>query len=149
MPKETDAFEVGQGPSKTLDEIGKGKGIERMSESDIIAAKETAKLEEFMNQVLTVVVAADGTPGALPVICPTVNGINQPIIRGNEQKIKRKYVEALARSRITNYEQRVEDAARPENIQMNEITAITYPFSVLQDPHRNGGKWLQAILAQP
>ena len=146
MAKEINAAEVASGESKTLGEIGEGKGIEKVTDPNVVAA---AKLEEFMNQVLTVVVAKDGTPGALPVICPTVNGINQPIIRGNQQQIKRKYVEVLARSRITNYEQQVLDPAKPENIQMNEITAITYPFSVVQDPHRNGGKWLQAILAQP
>ena len=63
--------------------------------------------------------------------------------------VKRKYVEALARGRTTKYEQKTMDPSRPENIQMAEKTALTYPFSVLHDPNPKGRAWLKAILAQP
>lgn len=145
MSKEKEAGEVKNGPNLTLDEVGQGKGVEKVSETEFMAVE---KLEAFMNEPIRVVVSKDGTPGALPVIVVTVNGVNQAIIRGREQTIKRKYVEALARSRITNYEQEVPDPRKPENIQMNDITAITYPFSVLGDSDI-GRQWLQAILDQP
>lgn len=145
MPKEHDA-EVKSGAAFTLDEIGEGKGIETVKD---VEAKAAMELEKFMNDILEVVVHEDGQPGSLDVILLTVNGTNQPIIRGRVQKIRRKYVESLARSRITAYEQRVMDPTRPENIQMIPKVALTYPFSVRKDPSRNGAAWLDAILSTP
>lgn len=144
--KEIEAGETTSGKSKTLSEHGNSKGVEKVSDSDF---ERSAKLEEFMNQILTVIVAKNGTPGSYDVITPNVNGVNQPIILGSEQKIKRKYVESLARSRITNYEQDVPDPRKPENFVMRDITALTYPFSVIHDPHPRGREWLQSILDQP
>lgn len=145
MAKEREAGEAPKGRSLTLDEVGEPGPIEKVSETEFI---ETAKLEAFMQEELKVVVAVDGTPGALPVVVITVNGKNQPIIRGRAQLIRRKYVEAMARSRITNYEQEVPDPRKPENIQMIDKTAMTYPFTVAGDSDI-GVEWLNAILAQP
>lgn len=129
-----------------MGEIGDPGPIEKVSESNFVAE---AELEQFMNEVLTVVVADSTEDGALDIICPSVNGVNQPIIRGHEQKVRRKYVEALARSRITKYTQRVIDPTRPDNIQMQERTSLTYPFTVVHDPNPKGRAWLKGILAQP
>lgn len=139
---------LAKGKVGTLDEIGAKEGIERVTENDFAKA---AELEAFMNEMLTVVVhpAAAAEEGALEIILPNVNGLNQPIIRGKEQNIKRKYVEVLARCRTTKYVQKVPDLTRPENVQMEEKTALTYPFVVIKDPNPNGREWLKAILAQP
>lgn len=147
--KAKEAEEVASGRNMTLGEIGDGKGIEVQSERDIVKMKAAAELEEFMNQILTIEVMKDGMQGAYTVITPNVNGLNQPIIRGRVQEVKRKYIEVLARSRITNYEQEVPDGSKPDVIQMNDITSITYPFRILKDPHPRGGEWLQSILDQP
>jgi len=140
--KKTDATDVPNGPDLTLDEVGEGKGIEKAEENDILT-------EAFMNEVLTVVVHQDGVPGSYPVVVVNVNGKNQAVVRGRPQRIKRKYVEALARSRVTRYEQETLDPTRPENIQMKDITALTYPFTVEDDPNPDGRPWLQSILNQP
>ncbi|MFH1744436.1 MAG: hypothetical protein ABIH23_35990 [bacterium] len=147
--REKEAFEAKSGRNMTLSEIGDGKGIEVQSEQDIIKLKEKADLEAFMNQVLEIEVMKDGTQGAYTVITPNVNGINQPIIRGRVQRVKRKYVEVLARSRITNYESHTPDTSKPDVITMVDITTPTYPFRVLNDPHPRGYEWLQAIMDQP
>lgn len=146
--KETDATseELGKGRALDQNEIGNPGPIEKVTENDFV---KTAELEAFMNDVLTVLVHQDPSDNAVENPCPSVNGINQPFIRGVEQKVKRKYVEALARGRVTKYEQRVTDASRPENVQMIERTALVYPFSVLHDPSPNGKAWLKAILQQP
>ena len=89
---ETNAETAATTDRKTLKEYGDGKGIEKQSESDILT-------EAFMNDILTIVVSKDGTAGAYDVITPNVNGVNQLIVRGIPQEVKRKYVEALARSR--------------------------------------------------
>lgn len=130
----------------TLEELGAKEGIEVVAEKDFIAS---AKLEAFMNEKLKIMVHPDTQDGSLEVIVPNVNAVNQPIIRGQECLVKRKYVEALARGRTTKYVQKVIDASKPENIQMEERTVLTYPFAVLEDPNSLGREWLQNIVAQP
>lgn len=142
---EKQATEVASGQSMTLSEIGKG-GVEKVEEFDPARA---IAVEAFMNELVTVLVYPDGQPGALDVITITCNGVNQPIVRGREQQIKRKYVEILARSRITNYVQEVLDPQRPESIQMKPLAALTYPFAVRRDDNPYGSAWLEAILKQP
>jgi len=133
-----------KGKSIPLSEIGETEPIEKVAEDNFVKA---AELEAFMNDSLTIVVHPTTEDGSLDVLTPTVNGLNQPIIRGVQSKIKRKYIEALARCRTTKYVQQVMDPSRPENIQMTERTAITYPFSVIHDPSPVGRQWLESILA--
>jgi len=137
---------LAQGKSMSLGEIGDPGPIEKVAENDFI---KSAQLEAFMQEVLTILVHPSSEEGALDIAPPQVNGLNQPIIRGVESKVKRKYVEALARCRVTKYEQRVQNASRPENIQMVEKCTLSYPFAVLHDPNPNGRAWLEAIMSQP
>jgi len=137
---------LSQGKAMSLGEIGDPGPIEKVAEINFI---KTAQLEAFMNEVLTILVHPSSEEGALDIAPPQVNGLNQPIIRGVESKVKRKYVEALARCRVTKYEQRVQDPSRPENIQMCERTVLSYPFAVLHDPSPRGRSWLEAIVSQP
>ncbi len=133
---------LGQEEAFSLGEVGDKGSIEQAAETDII-------MESFMNDMLEIEIHSDGREGSLDVVTPAVNGVNQPIIRGRAQRVKRKYVEALARGRVTDYEQRVHNPAEPANIQMVPKTTLAYPFAVLNDPHPNGRAWLDNILAQP
>lgn len=138
---------LGKEDSRGIGEIGRTAPIERVSENDF--AKDM-DLEAFMHQELTIVMASGSGKDewANPVEVPSVNTVNQPIIRGAECRVKRKYVEALARCRYTDYEQNVHDSSKPENIQMEPVTSLCYPFTVIEDPHPNGREWLKAILAE-
>jgi hypothetical protein len=147
MGKATEAHSdaLGKGKSVNLSEIGlESAGIEPVSENDIGLEDQAA----FMNDLLTIVVTESNEKDSLPVVVPSVNGINQPIVRGQKQKIKRKYVEALARCTHTRYEQSALDPSRPENIQMVAKKALVYPFVIYDDPHPHGREWLQAILRE-
>lgn len=137
--------DLGKARPLNLGEIGDPPPIEQVSENDFVNA---ARLEAFMNEILTVIVHPDANDNAVEVPCPSINGVNQPFIRGVEQKVKRKYVEGLAAGRVTVYEQKVPDASRPENIQMVERKALKYPFSVLHDPNPVGREWLKGLLAR-
>jgi len=137
---------LGKGKAMDLGEIGDPGPIEQTAEKDFV---KSAELEKFMNDIITIIVHESSEEGSLDIATPQVNGLNQPIIRGVESKVKRKYVEALARNRITKYVQRVQDPSKPENIQMVEKTTLACPFAVLHDPHPNGRKWLEAILNTP
>ncbi len=140
-----EAVDVASGLPLSINEIGKGKGVELVTENDVVAVAQ----EAFLNEPVKINVHADSAQGALDVVVVTVNGINQPIIRGRDQVIKRKYVAALARSRVTNYEQQVPDPRQPENIQMLPKVTLTYPFTVREDKNPRGAAWLDALLRQP
>jgi hypothetical protein len=142
MARHTEANKVGQDKAYSIGEIGELGPIEQAVEGDI-------DLTAFMEDILVVRVQEDKTPGAIPTISPEVNSVRQNIVRGINQPVKRKYVEAMARSRITDYEQRVINPADPSNIQMVPKTTLSADFVVLQDPHPNGRAWLEQILAQP
>ena len=129
----------------TLDEMGK-EPIEKVSETDLV---DTAELEAFMNEKVLIEVHPTTEDGSLEVILPSVNGVNQPIIRGVAQLVKRKFVEGLARTRTTKYVQQVKDPSKPQNIDMVERTVLSYPFAVMKDDNSKGYDWLKNILKQP
>jgi len=144
--KDIDATQVAPGKSFMLSEVHDHKMVEGVEGENF---NEVISLEAFMNERVLIHVYTDGTGGALEVITPTVNGVNQPIIRGRDQYVKRKYVEVLARSKIITYRQEVADPSRPENIQMTPLPNITAPFVVREDKNPKGRAWLEHILAQP
>ena len=143
--KKTNTEEIKQDDNLTLSEIGKGNGIEVTSEKDMLKKME---IEAFMAEKVMICVHEATEESALEIIVVTVNGKNQAIIRGRDQLVKRKYVEALANSRITTYRQVTPDASKPDAIQMVPKTALTYPFAVIEDKHKYGRAWLQALLNQ-
>lgn len=145
-PKNTDVVNetIAQGKEIPLSEIGVGVDIEKVSDVNF---KDVAELEAFMHEILTIVVHQDRDEGSLDVISPNVGGINQPIVRGVNSKVKRKYVEALARTRTETFIQ-AQDQADLSNIKMVPRAVVTYPFSVINDPNPIGREWLEGILRE-
>jgi len=136
-----------KGKALNLGEIGEAESIEVVSEKNFM---KTAELASFMNEIVTILVHQSSEDGALDFAPVQVNGLNQPMLRGAESKVKRKYVEALARTRTTKYVQQVIDPTRPENIQMKELCTLTYPFAVIHDPSGDfGRRWLEEIVNTP
>lgn len=111
-----------------------------------ITNMDALELEKFMHEEVTIFVHPTRESGSLDVITPNVNGLNQPIVRGKESIVKRKYVEALARCHSIRYEQRVQNPSQPENIQMVEKKVPDYPFDVVSDTKR-GKEWLKKLYA--
>lgn len=110
--------------------------------------RKIAAEEAFMNEMVQIRVSESAVEGALPVIAPNVNGVNQPIARGIPMWVKRKYVEALVRSVETGYKQQVRNPHAPDEIEMVPRTVPSYPFEVLKDPNPKGRAWLDALLHQ-
>lgn len=121
--------------------------IERVT--GVSASEEQMRLEAFMNEIVTVIVAEDTDEEALLVVTVNVNGMNQPIVRGVPTPIKRKYVEALARAKETKYKQTLSDPSDPGSVTMIPRTALAFPFSVEHDPNPQGRAWLREIIKQP
>jgi len=145
--KQTDVHHdnMTQGPAIPSQELGvDSRGIDPVASNDLIPQ---AKLEDFMNDVLTIYIHPSPNKEENPVLIPSVNGINQPIVRGQKSSVKRKYVEALARNRHTGYEQIV-DPLSPEKYKMIPCMVVKDPFTVQHDPSPRGPEWLNRILCE-
>lgn len=139
-----EAFEVSQ---QGVAEIGlRGKGIERVTPHMTEAQME---LEAFMNEEVAVTVAKSGNKEENPVALPSVNGVNQPMPLGVKIRVRRKYIEALAHSRVDIILQ-AED--RPgfqvEGANVQSAVALTHVFNVHNDSEK-GQEWLTRLLAEP
>ncbi len=135
---------AGQAPGIPGNELGQDlRGIEAVAANDLIPQ---AELETFMNQILTIYIHPSQNKEENPVLIPSVNGVNQPIIRGQASKVKRKFVEALARNRHTGYDQTIPDITRPHKYVMVPCMVVKDPFTVQHDPHPRGPEWLKQIL---
>lgn len=139
--------ELLEGEEVIVDEIASTEiGTERQG-IEAVAANKIAD-EAFMEQRVTIMVYPPQQEGDLEIICPSVNGVNQPIFRGKPQTVKRKYVEALARTRTSRYTQEFHPTER-DKYKMVEHKALTYPFALIKDPAGTKGQvWLDKILAE-
>lgn len=141
-----------QGPIG-LDEI-RAKAHSALDVADAVLrpgnmTEEELKLEMFMNEKVIVVIHESPNEEDLPVVCPMVNGVGQPIVRGYPTPVKRKYIEALARAKETRYKQVQMDANDPSSLKMIPRTVLAYPFAIERDDNPNGRAWLRDIIRQP
>jgi hypothetical protein len=105
--------------------------------------------EGFMNELVEVMVHATTDENQAPHVIVNCNGTNQPIIRGVPTKVRRKYVEILARMKETKYSQVTRNPAAPDQIDMVARHGLAYPFELMNDPNPRGRAWLQNVLAEP
>lgn len=111
--------------------------------------KDRAEELAFMDEKVTVMVHETEDPNASVVVPTFVNGRSQYFIRGREALVKRKYVEALARAKETRYRQEYyKDANGNDAVRSIPVTALKYPFSVVEDRSTMGRAWLKKVLAE-
>lgn len=137
-----------------IPEIGKGEVIPSVGEGDR-NFEEAIRQEAFMAEFVTIRMHIDTTPGKLPMVMPQVNGVNQPIPKGVPVRIRRKYLEILARNKREDYEQvamSMEDVVRlPENVNTNRMVGTSMlidGFEVIEDKNPIGREWLNKILLE-
>lgn len=103
----------------------------------------------FMEEELTIQVHDSTNPTDEPIPYVINGGRRQAFIRGREQKVKRKFVEILARMKKTTYTQeKYKDAQGIDGIRNVPHTALVYPFAVVHDPNPRGRDWLKGVLAE-
>jgi len=137
---------IEQAKAKSLPEYSNDQGIEPIAEKDFVKA---AELEKFMHDMVTIVVAVGRDPSDNPVVVPSVNGVNQPIIRGVPVTVKRKYLEALARCTVTKYKQEEPNPQNPDQLNMSAFASAETPFTVIDAPAGSVGiEWITAIMKQ-
>lgn len=111
---------------------------------------EKAAALAFMEEELLVVVHDSTNDNDEPIPAVWNSGRAQYFIRGQHQRVKRKFVEVLARLKITKYTQRLEkDGAGNDTYKNIPHTALRFPFSVIEDPSgQKGADWLKRVLAE-
>jgi hypothetical protein len=129
--------------------VDQGQSIEPILGQDA-ELKRIASEEAFMHEILTVEIQSTGDENAPPNGVLTVNGKHQPWARDIPIKMRRMFVEVLARCKETKY---TPQAPNYENPMASNIpkarTAFALPFNVLEDPNPKGRAWLAAIKSEP
>lgn len=107
------------------------------------------ELEAFMNQELTVIVASNGADDETPTVAVGVNGSFIYLPRDEPIRVKRKYLEVLARAKKTDYDQTLDHSLGERMNKLSQRHVLKYPFTVITDPDGvRGHEWLRSILAQ-
>ena len=117
--------------------------------SQVADLRELAASEAFMNEMVEVMVHSSTDENQAPHVILNCNGTNQPILRGVPMRVRRKYVEILARMKETKYSQVTRNPAAPDQIDMIARHGLAYPFEMLSDENPRGRAWLSNVLAEP
>lgn len=104
----------------------------------------------FMEELVEVHIHTTTDENAEQVFQVFNNGLSETFTRGETKTVKRKFVEGLARSKITTYRQKESIAPDGSKVYAQiPSTGLRYGFSVTRDDHPRGADWLKATLAQP
>lgn len=136
-----------EGPVQGIEIVDDAPIVETVSESRDF--RQLAADESFMNEFVTVMIHSTTDENQAPHVIVNCNGINQPIIRGVPTKVRRKYVEILARMKETKYTQVTPNPAAPDATEMRARHGLAYPFDLIDDANPRGRAWLQNVLAEP
>lgn len=149
---EPEEHQVGQDNPRELKSTGPAsEALEPALIEPVDRPVSTDKLEmlRFMEEEVLVMVHETTNEQDVPIPEVTNDGKNQFFIRGEEQLVKRKFIEILARCKKTAFSQRLQkDGAGNDTYVQIPHTALMYPFSVLQDNNPRGRDWLKAILSE-
>lgn len=102
----------------------------------------------FNEEMIDVVVHESTDKNAELIVDLYCNGVPQRFIRGQTQKVRRKYVEILANARQTSIATRTSAQGADGEVvnRISKHTAVRYPFSVVYDPNPKGAAWLKKLL---
>jgi len=111
--------------------------------------KEWADQMAFNEELVTIRVHESTDKFAENPVEVFCNGIAQRFLRGQDQVVKRKYVEVLARAKMTTYgNQKITIGDGEESYVYPSHTALRYPFAVVEDQNPKGRDWLKSVLAE-
>lgn len=132
----------------TIDEIRDNEKVIIETESLTI---EDSYLNElaFMEEILTIRIEPSADRYSPKFIDVAVNGDTQWLPVGEAVKVKRKYVEVLARSKSDTFITVAPSTSdeNPVNL-LSRNTSQKYPFSVIKDTNPAGYNWLTKVLSQ-
>lgn len=138
---------LGKADEFSIDEIGDGPVNIEVVDKVLTASK--AEQEQFMHEMVTIMIHDSTDENDVELVHVAINGRNQFIRRGYPQRVRRCYVERLARAKKTSFGQNLDE--RRGEAGVNKLTphhALKYPFSVVEDPNPKGAPWLRNLLAE-
>lgn len=134
---------------------GVGAAFEETIDSDVETMAGTGDFqkimseESFMEEELEITLPPQKEDSERPYVEVMVNGKRQFMPKGPIIKVRRKYVEVLARMKETEYDQRQTDPTQPDSIQLVPRTRFVHNFVVHYDPRGDiGAAWLRKIMAE-
>ena len=136
---------VGQDAARELPAEGKARLTPKHFEAVDTVSDEKLALLAFMEEEVTVIVHESTNPTDDPIPEVWNDGIVQRFIRGKEQVVKRKYIEVLARAKVTRYTQ--EELPNRGGYRNIPHTALRYPFTIVEDSEK-GKAWVKRVLAE-
>ena len=156
MPAKTvssEDFKVGQDKHLDMPTTGPLAGMVRSDlEIDIVDGPSLGNYAAelaFNEEPVDVVVHESTDKNEQMLVDVYCNGVPQRFIRGQQQTVKRKFVEILARARQTSISTTTAAQGQDGEVvnRVNKYTAVRYPFSVVYDPSPKGRDWLKKVLA--
>ena len=144
---ESEDYQPGQGQSIGMDEHGHLDAPSAIQVDPNMIRTDQLDMEAFMNEIVKIRITESNREGDLKVVPLTVNDRTHPVMRGRETPVRRMFVECLARAKETTYQDALENPMDPSSIVRVPATALSYPFTVIEDSQR-GRKWLEKILAE-
>ena len=139
--------------ARALRSVGDAKDALDDRELEVIdkpPSKEKLEALAFMEEEVIIKVHDTTDPNAVPVPPVWNDGRVQYFIRGQEQKVKRKFVERLARAKLTTFTQREEfDATGSRTFVQVPHTSLLFPFELVEDKNPKGRDWLRTVLRDP
>ena len=148
---ETEEQQVGQDRPRNMKSTGPARQSldpAIVQPVEVPVSRQKLDLLAFMEEPVTVHVHDTTDPTAVPIPPVWNDGRSQFFIRGQDQVVKRKFIEVLARCKRTIYSQeKYTDGVGNEAYRQIPHTALLYPFSVVEDTAK-GRAWLKAILAE-
>jgi len=118
--------------------------------ADRMPDPEKAAMLQFMEELVTIRIATTTDKNAEQVFELTINGRTEFLRRGETKTLPRKFVDLLARLKVTSYVQQ-EVINREGEKQFVNVphTGLKYDFALVQDAHPQSADWLKATLALP
>lgn len=110
--------------------------------------KQLLKDEQFMEEMVVVMIHPTSAENDVPYAHLNVNGMNQIVPRGQNVAIRRKYVEVLARMKETRYSQVTPNLSEPDKSHLIPRHGLVFPFVIVDDKNPKGRPWLEHILAE-
>lgn len=112
-----------------------------------VVSKDKLEALAFMEEEITVLVHESTNPVDEQLVEVWNDGTPQRFQRGVEQRVKRKYVEVLARAKKTVHRnEKYKDSNGDDAYRYPSSTALKYPFSVVEDANPRGKAWLRSVL---
>ena len=133
-------------PAVVVTEVDRVEPVTANEDVAELARREVA-IKKFMDEIVIVKLHKTTDKNASSHVILSCNGMTQPVFRGVPTPLKRKYVEILARMVESTYEQHTHPVEM-ERYEMQETTALAYPFEVIRDDNPIGREWLDHILAE-